>query len=91
MNAEEVTMYLCPTCGEEYEDADEALDCCGPPDVDQVTRYRCSECDEIYDTESEAEECCKDKEEEIEEEDGSTKQLTLAEVSVTSDGEVLVE
>ena len=45
-------VYICPICGEEYDDYDEALYCC------QADQYVCGKCGEEYDEEEEAEDCC---------------------------------
>jgi len=48
---EYVTMYICPICGNEYEDDDDALLCC-------QDLFECPVCGEEYEDSEEAEACC---------------------------------
>jgi hypothetical protein len=44
--------YLCPICDEEYEDEDDAVDCC------QEDIWMCNICNKEFFSEEEAEDCC---------------------------------
>jgi hypothetical protein len=43
------TVYICDDCGLEYDDEDEAKECC---------TYECEHCGTVHDDEDEARECC---------------------------------
>ena len=53
-------VYICPICGEEHTDEQDALECC--QDV-----YECPICGEQYDNEEDAESCCYEEDDEDEE------------------------
>jgi len=52
-----VEVYICPDCGEEHLDEDDARDCC-PVDIETEERYKCPVCEWLHETEEEAYECC---------------------------------
>ena len=58
MEVQMIKGFQCNTCGQIYEEEDEAEDCC-PNDVNKIDGWKCGECDEIYEDKEEAKECCK--------------------------------
>jgi hypothetical protein len=71
---EYVTVYECPICGGEYEDYDEAVDCC-------QTVYECEVCGEQYDNDDEAISCCyKDEDEDEYDENEESTYLSKEEI-----------
>lgn len=57
MNAE--SAYECATCGDIFEDFEEAANCCGDGYYDVIV---CSACGTEHATEHEAEQCCREEE-----------------------------
>jgi hypothetical protein len=58
MKAEKVIFYVCESCGTEYEEMEEAEDCC-IPEVSEIEKWKCGECWQIYDDKDKTMECCK--------------------------------
>lgn len=56
----EIDVYLCPECGEEYQDEDQAHQCC-PRDIETATRYQCPECSQLHEDQDSAFMCCDEK------------------------------
>jgi len=52
-----VELYLCPDCGEEHDNVEDAADCC-PRDFETVIKYECPICRDTYDDEDDAHACC---------------------------------
>jgi hypothetical protein len=50
--------YECPECGAQYEDIEDAEDCC-PRIAEVIEGFECGECGEFYEDEEEAADCCK--------------------------------
>lgn len=46
------TVYTCPECDSEYDEREEAIQCC------HSGEWMCSECESEHDTQEEAEACC---------------------------------
>ncbi|AOU98273.1 hypothetical protein BI364_10145 [Acidihalobacter yilgarnensis] len=57
---EKIELFRCEECGAEYEDYDEARECC-PPTISEVEYWVCSECGEYCKTEVQAIEHCTDQ------------------------------
>lgn len=45
-------IWICPECGEEHDDEDDAINCCQPD------MWKCSECGKEFDDEQDADDCC---------------------------------
>ena len=55
MSVSKTTYYSCPMCGEDFDDADEALDHCEP---EYVEMYKCLKCSKLHEDEDVAKRCC---------------------------------
>lgn len=53
----EVEVFLCPSCGQEYNEEYEAAECC-PPEIESEIRYECPDCKELHGDEDSAFNCC---------------------------------
>jgi hypothetical protein len=60
VNVKEV--WVCDECGEEWDNEQDALDCCRFEPTASY-QFQCGECGDNYDSKVEAEECCKEEEE----------------------------
>lgn len=61
-----ITVYGCPSCGEEHEYRRDAEACCAR--ATEVPRWRCEECDTVHETAEAACACCQEEPPEEEEE-----------------------
>lgn len=63
-NVTELTIFICPRCGDGFEDYDDAVACC-PVKIRAKKMWRCASCEKLWYTKEEAKACCEDDEEDI--------------------------
>jgi len=56
VKAKLIIRYTCPHCGNEYEDREDALECCDEPAKEEV--WECGECETEHYNKEAAEKCC---------------------------------